>query len=299
MDYQFPAEQVARGRDLVRADREARLELGELLLDAAPWTAADDRPGAAAGDPRIAAFAVAIGLSAPQARRYRKVAWLLRRDGRDVFAESGVTVSYAALSAALLRSGGSVELLLDVCRVAAADGRAEVSVADVEAARRAVVKAAATERRLRRASEQADRTRREQQERHRALAPYRDGIESLVAARVADGAEPGAAEAAVVTDLTEQVVRAGGNPADLLELGSEVIDRHADLVTAARRGAAELRSVTNQLSSAEHALRRLTDQAARTGSDEIVQQWLAALDRIITHAVDLAERLRERTDAAQ
>jgi hypothetical protein len=299
MDYQFPAEQVARGRDLVRADREARLELGELLLDAAPWTAADDRPGAAAGDPRIAAFAVAIGLSAPQARRYRKVAWLLRRDGRDVFAESGVTVSYAALSAALLRSGGSVELLLDVCRVAAADGRAEVSVADVEAARRAVVKAAATERRLRRASEQADRTRREQQERHRALAPYRDGIESLVAARVADGAEPGAAEAAVVTDITEQVVRAGGNPADLLELGSEVIDRHADLVTAARRGAAELRSVTNQLSSAEHALRRLTDQAARTGSDEIVQQWLAALDRIITHAVDLAERLRERTDAAQ
>lgn len=182
---------------------------------------------------------------------------------------------------------------------AAAAGRSEVTVADVEAARRAVVKATATERRLRRASEQADRTRLEQQQRLRALAPYREGIAALVAARIAAGAEPGAAEAAVVTEISEQVVRAGGNPADLLELGSEVVSRHADLVTAARRRAGELRSVTNRLSSAEHALRRLTDQAAGAGSEEIVQQWLASLDRIITHAVDLAERLRERADAAQ
>jgi hypothetical protein len=299
MDSQFPAEQVARGRELVQADRDARLELGNLLLDVAPWTEADDDSGPSAGDRLLAEFAPAIGLSPPQARRYRKVAGRLRRYGRDVFAEIGVTVSYSAVSAALLRSGGSVELLLDLCRAAAAAGRSEVTVTDVEAARRAVVKATAGERRLRRASERADRTRREQQQRHRALAPYRDGIAALVAARIAAGTEPGDAEAAVVTELAEQVVRAGGNPADLLELGSEVIVRHADLVTAARRRAAELRSVTNRLGSAEHALRRLADQAAGTGSDEIVQQWLATLDRIITHAVDLAERLRERADAAQ
>lgn len=300
MDLQFSAGQLARGRELVSADREARLELGDLLLDVAPWSTDVAAPGPDTADQAVTTFAAAIGLSAAQARRYRKVAWTVRQYGRDVFAETGVTVSYAALSAAMLRSGGSVELLLDVCRTAAAEGRTQITVADVETARRAVVRAAADERRLQKASEQADRSRSEKQERLQALAPYRAGIERLVAARVADGADASDAEAAVVGEIAERIIGGGGNPGDLLELDSEVVARQVDVIRAARRRAGELRSINRRLGSAENALRQLTDhQALGAGSDQIGEQWLATLDRIITHSVDLAERIRGRADAAE
>lgn len=299
MDSQFSAEQVARGRELVRADRETRLELGDLLLDVAP-VATRDSDGRSGGDDGLGAFASAIGLSVAQARRYRKVAAGLREAGRESLAETGVAVGYAAISAALLRSGGSAELLLDLCRTAAAEGRDLVTATEVESARRAVIKAAATERRLKRASEQAERNRLERQERRVALAPYRDGIEVLVAARVAEGAEREAAEAAVVSEIAERMIGDGGNPAELLELDSEIITRHADLIKAARRRAGELRSITRSLQTAQNSLERLAgDHTIDTGSDQVVQEWRATLDRIITDSVDLAERLRRPGDAAQ
>lgn len=299
MDLQFSAGQLARGRELVSADRDARLELGDLLLDVVPWSADDAAPGPSVADQLMATFAAEIGLSTAQARRYRKVAWGLRQSSREVSSESGVTISYAALCAALLRSGGSVELLLDVCRAAAAEGRTQVTVTEVETARRAVVKAAVDERRQQRASEQADRAQHEKQERLRALSPYRAGIERLVAARVAGGAEPDQAEGDVVGEIAERIIGAGGNPGDLLELNSEVIARQVDVVRAARRRAGELRSITRRLSSAENALQQITDHQALGAGSEVGEEWLAALDRIITHSVDLAERIRGRADAAE
>jgi hypothetical protein len=211
-----------------------------------------------------------------------------------------VSVTYAAISAAVLRSGGSTELLLDVCRQAAAEGRTHISASDVEQARRAVVRAQAEERRLARANERAEQARREQGERHAALTPYRDGIAALVATRVDEGADPDTAETEVVRDLAERVGADDGNPADLLQLGSEIVDRRADVVKAVRKRAGEVNAVTRRLGNTETLLRRLADDTTLDrGSEEAVERWLTTLDRIITHSVDLVERLKDSNRAAQ
>lgn len=298
MDALSSANRVSRARELVAADREARLELGDLLLEVVPWSQADEE-GRNPGDPHpIDAFAARAGLSAHQARRYRSVAWATRMCRSEISAESGVTVSYAAISEAVLRSGGSAELLVDVCRQAAAAGRAQVSVQDVAAERRAAVKARAAKRRLEKANEQEDRARLQRRQRHAALAPYRAGVEMLVAARVADGYDRDEAEPAVVTEIAQRIVNEGGNPIDLLELGSDVVDRHVDAVKAVRHRASRLGAVTRRLGTVDRGLQRVADDLAQpSGSDEIVDDWLAALDQIIAQAVDLAERLRERHGA--
>jgi len=295
----FP--QVSRIRELVAEDFAARLEIGDLLLALAPWPDEGDEATRAVADQALTEFAAQAGLSTAQARRYRTVAWKIRPYRRQL-AETGVGMSYAAVCAALLRSSGSGELLLDVCRWAAAAGRPRVTVTDVETARRTAARAQMEVRRRSRTSERAEQ---ERDERRAALAPYRDGIETLVAARLADdpaGPASGdrhAAECAVVRELAERIVEQGGNPADLLELGSAIVDRHADVVKAGRKRAGELNAVNRRLNSAEAMLQRLAgDTALRTGSQQD-EQWLATLDRIITHSVDLAERLRDRDDAPQ
>jgi len=104
----------------------------------------------------------------------------------------------------------------------------------------------------------------------------------------------------VVREIAERVADEGGNPADLLQLGSAVIDRHADVVKAVRRRATELRSAANRLATAERTLRRLLDSdVLESGSGATAEQWLASLDQIITHSVELVERLRERANGAQ
>lgn len=299
MDEQFSAESVARGRELVSGDCETRLELGDLLLEVVPWSHTDDAPRHSGTDHLIDEFAAQVGLSAFQARRYRKVARAAHQFRAETPAESGVSISYAAISEAVLRSGGSAELLVDVYRQAAAAGRPQVSVQDVAAARRAAVKGQSDERRLKRANERAERALREKHQRHAGLAAYRTGVERLVTARAAEGADRGDAELAVVSEIAERIVNEGGNPTDLLEIDSDVIDRHVDVVKAVRRRAGKVSSVTRRLQTAESGLRRVADDVVQDpGSDEIVEEWLAALDQIITHAVDLAERLRERHGAA-
>lgn len=248
----------------------------------------------------LSTFASTIGLSSAQARRYRAVALADRRARSDAPGSIRPAVSYAALAAALTRPGGSAELLAEVCRKAAADGREQVTVDDVEAARRAALRAKARSQRERRTSAQAERAQREARERHAALAAYRYGIEALVATRVAAGSRWAEAEVAVVREIAERVADEGGNPADLLQLGSAVIDRHADVVKAVRRRATELRSAANRLATAERTLRRLLDSdVLESGSGATAEQWLASLDQIITHSVELVERLRERGNGAQ
>ncbi len=299
MSRQFAADQVSRGRGLVAADRTARLELGELLLEVAPPADADAEPQPDADDP-LAAFASAIGLSFAQARRYRTVALAVRRARSEAPAATPAGVSYAALTAGLTRPGGSAELLADVCRKAAAEGREQVTVDDVEAARRAAVRAEARLRREQQTSDRAERARREERVRDAALAAYRDGIEELVAARVVEGTRRAEAETAVVREAAERIADDGGNPSDLLKLGSSVIDRHAEIVKTVRRRATELRSAANRLGTAERTLRRLLDSdALESGSDVTAERWLATLDQIITHSVELAERLRERGSESQ
>lgn len=296
MAGQATSAQRTHARELVATDLAARLELGDLLLQVAPWP---EDEGGDGGDDDLNQFAAEAGLSAAQARRYRKIAWAIH-DYREELAHTGVSVTYAAVSAAVLRSGGSPELLLDVCRQAAAEGRTCVSAADVEQARRAVVRAQAEERRLARANERAEQARREQDERHAALAPYRDGIAALVATRVDEGADLETAETEMVRDLAERVVADGGNPADLLQLGSEIVNRRADVVKAVRKRAGEVNAVTRRLGNTETLLRRLADdRTLDRGSDEAVERWLTTLDRIITHSVDLVERLRDSNRAAQ
>lgn len=299
MDAPFSGNQVSLARELVAADRETRLELGDLLLEVVPWSQADEAHRNPGNDHPVDAFAAQAGLSAHQAREYRTVAWATRQYRREISAESGLTVSYAAISEAVLRSGGSAELLVDVCRRAADAGRTQVSVQDVAAARRAAVKAQADQRRLAKASDQADRARLQKQQRHTALAPYRAGVELLVAARVAEGYDRDEAELAVVTEIAQRIVYEGGNPIDLLELDSDVIDGHVDVVKAVRRRADRLGAVTRRLGTVGRGLQRVADDLVEpSGSDETVEEWLAALDQIITQAVDLAERLRERHGAA-
>lgn len=298
-----PSAPLSRARQLVADDFAARIELGDLLLEAVPWPDDGDDDGRTAINQAVAEFAAQVGLSAAQARRYRTVAWKIRAYLPQL-ADTGVAISYAAACAALLRSSGSGELLLDVCRRAAADGRARITVTDVEEARRSAARTQMDERRRARTSERAAQAERERTDRRAALAPYRDGIDRLVAARLANArsgrADRGGAEEAVVRELAERIVSQGGNPGDLLELGSDVIDRHAGVVHAVRKRAGELSAVNRKLTSAEGMLRRLSDDTTlRAGSDAAVDRWLATLDRIITHSVELAERLRDRDDAAQ
>lgn len=291
--------QRTRVRELVAADLAARLELGDLLLQVAPWPEENGRDAGDGADDDLNQFAAEAGLSAAQAHRYRKIARAIH-DYRKELAHTGVSVTYAAISAAVLRSGGSTELLLDVCRQAAAEGRTHISASDVEQARRAVVRAQAEERRLARANERTEQARREQGERHAALMPYRDGIAALVATRVDEGADPDTAETEVVRDLAERVGADGGNPADLLQLGSEIVDRRADVVKAVRKRAGEVNAVTRRLANTETLLRRLADDTTLDrGSEEAVERWLTTLDRIITHSVDLVERLKDSSRAAQ
>lgn len=286
--------QLSRVRELVAHDFDARLEIGELLLEATPSPVDGD----------VAANA---GLSTAQAQRYRTVASKIKPYRRQL-AATGVAISFAAASAALLRPSGSGELLLDVCREAAASGRGIVTVTDVETARRAVARAQLEERRRARTTERAQRAERERDEKRAALAPYRDGIDALVAARLAApsdddrtaAADRGAVESAVVRELAERIADRGGNPSSLLDLGSQVIDRQADVVKTVRKRAGERTAVKRKLNSAATMLQRLAgDPRLRAGSEQAVEQWLASLDEIITHAVDLAERLRDRDDGAQ
>lgn len=289
----------ARARELVAADLAARLELGDLLLHVASWPKDQGEDAGNFTDDDLKQFAAEVGLTVAQARRYCKIAWAIR-DYRDELARTGVSVSYAAISAAVLRSGGSPKLLLDVCRQAAAEGRANVSATDVEQVRRAVVRAQAKEQRLSRANERAEQARQDKSERHAALAPYRDGIAALVTSRVDGGTDPDVAETDVVRDLAERVVADGGNPADLLQLGSEIIDRRADVVKAVRKRAGDVNAVTRRLGNTETLLRRLADdRTLDRGSDETVERWLTTLDRIITLSVDLVERLGDSNRAAQ
>src|SRR5690606_9055054 len=257
-----PYPQVGRIRELVADDFATRLAIGDLLLEAAPWPADGDDAASVAADRAIAEVAAAAGLSTAQARRYRTVAWKLKPHLREL-ADTGVTISYAAASAALLRSAGSARLLLAVCREAAAAGRSWVTATDVETARRAAARAQMDERRRARTTERARRAERERDERRAALAPYRDGIDALVATRLADApaADRDTAEAAVARELAERIVEQGGNPTDLLELGSAVIDRQADVVKAVRKRAGERSAVNRKLASAENVLHRLAGDA--------------------------------------
>ena len=289
----------SRARELVAVDLAARLELGELLLQIAPLGEDGSQGTRGDTDRDLDRVAAEVGLSAAQAKRYRQVTWAVRNH-RQQLVHTGVAVSYAAVCAAVRRPGGSADLLLDVCRRGAADGRWRVSATDVEQARRAVMKAQAEERRLARATERAEQARLEQSERHAALAPYRDGIAALVSAKVDQGSDVEAAEIDVVRELAERVVSDGGNPADLLHLGSEIVDRRADMVRAVRKRAGELNATTRRLDNTEGMLRRLAgDHALDANPDEAVERWLATLDRIIIHSVDLAERLRDSNRAAQ
>ncbi len=287
----------SRARELVAADLAARLELGELLLELAPLDDVTRTRGDGGRD--LDRIAAEVGLSTAQAKRYRRVAWAVRNH-RQQLVRTGVEVSYAAVCAAVLRPGGSVDLLLEVCRQAAAEGRNRVSATDVDQARRTVMKAQMEQRRQARANERAEQARIEEIERYSALAPYRDGIVALVTAKVDQGLSVDAAETDVVRELAERVVADGGNPVDLLRLGSEIVDRRADVVRAVRKRASELTATTRRLDNAENMLRRLADNHALDASpDEVIERWLATLDRIIVHAVDLAERLRDSHRAAQ
>jgi hypothetical protein len=309
MAGQSPSPQLSRVRELVADDFAARLEIGELLLEAVPWPADGDDAARAAADRAVAALAAEAGLSTAQARRYRTVARKIK-PYRSRLAETGVAISYAAASAALLRSSGSAELLLAVCRETAASGRSRVTTTDVETARRTAARAQMEERRRARTTERAQRAEQERDERRAALAPYQEGIDALVTARLSDvpdeqatagtADDRDAAESTVVRELAERIVDQGGNPSDLLELGSEVIDRQAHVVKAVRKSAGERNAVNRKLNSAETMLQRLAgDTGLRAGSEQALEQWLASLDRIITHAVDLAERLKDRDDGAQ
>lgn len=300
MDRTFPAAQVDRGRELIETDRRTRLALGDVLVEVSPRENEAEPVRPSEPGEHVARFAAAIGLNAAQARRYRAVSAAFDRRHRDALAATGVAVGYEALSAALLRPGGSAEQLIDLCRDAAREGRTQVTIGDIETARRAVVKKQAHQRRVQRANERAERADREQRDRDQALAAYRDGIEELVAARVREGSDEAHAEAAVVREVAERIANENGNPADLLSLGSEIVDRHAATVKTVRQHAVEIRAATRRLDTAENTLRRLAGSDVLTGEPaDHVDQWLATLDRIITNSVELAEQLRERRDGAQ
>lgn len=142
----FTDAQVTRGRQLVQQDAATRVELGDLLLEVAPWRDEDTDVGEV-----IAEFANAIGLATSTARQYRQVAAGYDRTLRQQLADLGVAATFSAIRTAVLsrphyNQDADPSTLIAAARVAADDDRDRITEADVRVVHEKVF--AAEQRRL-------------------------------------------------------------------------------------------------------------------------------------------------------
>ena len=299
----FTSEQVERGKKLLAVDLQTRLELGDLLLEVAPMPPNEDHTNTGAFEV-IDKFAAAVGLGKEQARQYRRVSGAYSGTFRQAVAETGVSVSYSAVRAAVLSSGGAA-LLLELCQE---PGRVRLTKAAVDDAirKRWVSRLEEDDDYQRRHAEyeqmkakRAAANRQETKLRRQGLQPYVEGVDQLVDVKVNAGMERAEAEIAVVREFSTKVVENGGSPDDLTWLRSPVIGRHSDVIAEAEERAKALGRVERDLHMAEFTLASLIKSWAVDPSPVVAAKWRTHLDRITTHVMEIAQLLPEGNHAAE
>ena len=273
----YTNEQVQRGCELVDQARTSQLELGDLLLEIAPWKDDDGEPTGKV----VAAFADEIGLSHETARQYRKVSARYGVPLREKIAGTGVKANYSAIRRAVLGHGyhnlrvgdGSV-LLVEACQRAAANGRGHVTEADVEAIRDEHLEAQDAARRSEIARQNAKRAAVTRQ---------------FKALQLLDTAEHRAA----LTAYVDQQRAAGSDIVEVvLELHDEIggsLDELAGLAPLTETEAARLVKRSMMLGRVTSDLRCIVRDAQRVAE---------SLCELSTVAASTRQELREQHDAA-
>jgi hypothetical protein len=281
-------EQIARGRALVALDTRARIELGDLLLEVAPWSEHEGGHQRTGTYALIDRFAKEIGLGSSSAHSYRKVAWRYGGTAKEAVEKSGLAISYTAIRNAVMDEEGSA-LLVRLVEAAVAAGKTRITADDVNAeqtARWHMEMAARRERATARRNAEEARLARLQEARDAGLAPWRDALDTLV--------EQSSDDAATVRDLAIEIFLAGGEPKDLITFGLVKTDDQRKVLDHFIDSAVDLRLVRNALNNAETSLRSLSgaDLSGDTVPGRLREEWRSRADKLATLVMELGERLR-------